>query len=48
VVAGTLENSLADNTLLASPTGYAAALIIVAVLALPGIEVRRPPVPQTA
>lgn len=48
VVAGCLVNSLADNTLLNSPTCYAAALIVAAVLALPGIEVRRAPVPQTA
>jgi O-antigen ligase len=47
IIAGCLVNSLADNTLLASPTGYAAALIIVAVLALPGIEIRRAPVPRT-
>jgi O-antigen ligase len=48
IIVGCLVNSLADNTLLASPTGYAAALIIAAVLALPGIELRRAPVPQTA
>ena len=48
VVAGCLVNSLADNTLLSSPTGYAAALIVVAVLALPGIELQRAPSPQNA
>jgi O-antigen ligase len=47
VVFGCLVNSLADNTLLNSPTGYAAALIVVAVLALPGVEMRRAPAPQT-
>lgn len=35
VVSGCLINSLADNTLLNSPTCYAAALIVGAVLALP-------------
>jgi O-antigen ligase len=35
VIAGCLVNSLADNTLLNSPTCYAAALIVAAVLALP-------------
>ncbi len=34
VVAGCLVNSLADNTLLNSPTGYAAALIVAAALGL--------------
>lgn len=48
VVGGCLVDSLADNTLLNSPTCYAAALIVAAVLALPGIEVRRAPAPQTA
>lgn len=47
VVVGCLVNSLADNTLLNSPTCYAAALILAAVLALPGIEVRRAPAVQT-
>lgn len=47
IVVGCLVNSLADNTLLNSPTCYAAALIIAAVLAAPGIEVRRAPVLQT-
>jgi O-antigen ligase len=41
VVAGCLVNSLADNTLLNSPTCYAAALIVAAVLASPWIEMRR-------
>jgi O-antigen ligase len=48
IVAGCLLNSLADNTLLNSPTCYAAALIIAAVLALPGVEMRRASTPQTA
>jgi O-antigen ligase len=48
IIAGGLVNSLADNTLLASPTGYAAALIIAAVLALPGTQMRRAPAPQAA
>jgi hypothetical protein len=47
VIVGCLVNSLADNTLLNSPTGYVAALILAAVLALPGIEVRRAPTLQT-
>jgi O-antigen ligase len=42
ITAGCLVNSLADNTLLASPTGYAAALIIIAVLALPAGVITRP------
>lgn len=48
VIAGCLVNSLADNTLLDSPTCYAAALIVVAVLSLPGIEIRRAPAAQSA
>lgn len=47
VIAGCLVNSLADNTFLNSPTSYAAALIVVAVLSLPGIEMRRASTPQT-
>jgi O-antigen ligase len=47
VIAGCLVNSLADNTLLNSPTGYSAALIVVAVLALSSRELRRAPVSQT-
>jgi O-antigen ligase len=35
IVVGCLVNSIADNTLLNSPTGYAAALILGATLALP-------------
>ena len=46
IIVGCLVNSLADNTLLNSPTCYAAALILAAVLASPGIEVRRAPAPQ--
>lgn len=48
VIVGCLVNSLADNTLLNSPTCYAAVLIVAAVLALPGIETRRAPALQTA
>jgi len=48
IVIGCLVDSLADNTLLNSPTCYAAALIVAAILALPGVEVRRAPTPQTA
>jgi O-antigen ligase len=48
LVAGCLVNSLAENTLLNSPICYAAVLIVAAVLALPGIEVRRVPTLQTA
>jgi O-antigen ligase len=44
VVIGCLVDSLADNTLLASPTCYAAALVVAAVLSLPGIGT---PAPQT-
>jgi O-antigen ligase len=49
VLAGCLVNSLANNTLLSSPTGYAVALIVIAVLALPGIPSSSPraPRPQT-
>jgi O-antigen ligase len=46
-IVGCLVNSLADNTLLNSPTCYAAALIVAAVLALPGNEKRRGPALQT-
>jgi O-antigen ligase len=46
IVAGCLVNSLADNTLLNSPTCYAAVVIVAAVLALPGIEVQRAPAPR--
>lgn len=48
IVVGCLVNSLADNTLLNSPTCYAVALIIAAVLALPGVEMRRAPALQAA
>jgi O-antigen ligase len=48
VVVGCLVNSLADNTLLNSPTCYAAALILAAVLALPDTEVRRTLAPRAA
>jgi len=43
VVLGCLVNSLVDNTILNSPTCYAAALIVAAVLALPGVEMRGAP-----
>ncbi len=48
IVVGCLVNSLADNTLLASPTGYAAALIIAAVLALPVGSVTPPGTQQSS
>lgn len=48
VVAGCLVNSLADNTLLNSPTCYAAALIVAAVLAVPSVQAGRATVAQTA
>jgi O-antigen ligase len=48
VILGCLVNSLADNTLLASPTGYAAALIIAAVLALPVGSITRPGMQQSS
>ncbi|MBA3806801.1 MAG: O-antigen ligase family protein [Solirubrobacterales bacterium] len=38
VIVGCLVNSLADNTLLDSPTCYAAALIIAALLSVPSIK----------
>jgi uncharacterized protein (TIGR03382 family) len=47
VIAGCLVNSLADNTLLSSPTDYSAALIVLAALALPSIELRRAPSVRT-
>jgi O-antigen ligase len=47
IVVGCLVNSLADNTLLNTPTSYAAALIVAAVLSSPGIEMRQAPTPQT-
>jgi hypothetical protein len=43
IVIGCLVNSLADNTLLYSPTCYVAALVIAAVLSLPGGEKARSP-----
>jgi O-antigen ligase len=48
IVVGCLVNSLADNTLLNSPTCYAAALILAAVLALPGVDISQAPTPQAA
>lgn len=47
IIVGCLTNSLADNTFLDSPTCYAAALIVAAVLSLPGIEMRREPIPRS-
>jgi len=46
VIAGCLVNSLADNTLLNSPTCYATALIVTAVLNLPSLDTNRAPIPQ--
>jgi O-antigen ligase len=46
IVVGCLVNSLADNTLLDSPTCYAAALIVIAVLSLPSIRPLRAPSPR--
>lgn len=48
IVAGCLVNSLADNTLLVSPTCYAAALIIASVLSLPRIQIQQVPSQQVA
>jgi O-antigen ligase len=47
-IIGCLVNSLADNTLLNSPTCYAAVLIIAAVLASPSVAVSRAPIPRAA
>jgi O-antigen ligase len=47
IIVGCLVNSIADNTLLDSPTAYAAALIVAAVLALQGVGLRQVPTPQT-
>jgi O-antigen ligase len=48
IVIGCLVNSLADNTLLNSPTCYAAALIVVSVLASTGIGASSAPDRQVA
>ena len=48
IVVGCLVNSLADNTLLNSPTGYAAALIVAAVLAASDSGMRSSPTPRPA
>jgi O-antigen ligase len=48
IIVGCLVNSLADNTLLNSPTCYAAVLIVAAVMALPSAEASRAPISQTA
>jgi O-antigen ligase len=47
IIVGCLVNALADNTFLNSPTCYAAALIVVAILSLPGVETQRAAIPQT-
>jgi O-antigen ligase len=41
VLVGCLVNSLADNTLLNSPTDYAATLIVVSALSMPVVHARR-------
>jgi O-antigen ligase len=46
IVVGCLVNSLADNTLLNSPTCYAATLVLAAVLSLPTVETNRVSVPR--
>jgi O-antigen ligase len=46
VVVGCLVNSLADNTFLNSPTCYAAALILAAVVSLPSVDVRGETAPR--
>jgi len=48
LVAGCLINALADNTLLNSPTCYAAALIVAAVLAAPPSPLHKPSIAQVA
>lgn len=47
VIIGCLVNSLADNTLLNSPTCYAAALIVAAVLALRVSDLQRSSIPRS-
>jgi O-antigen ligase len=47
IVIGCLVDSLADNTLLNSPTCYAAALIIAAVATLPAFELPQVPTSQS-
>ena len=47
IIAGCLVNSLADNTLLNSPTCYAAALILAAVLAYSSVQRGRGQAPAT-
>jgi O-antigen ligase len=47
IIAGCLVNSLADNTLLNSPTCYAAVLIVAAVLAYPSVQRGRAQAPAT-
>ncbi len=48
IVIGCLVNSLAESTLLNSPTCYAVALIVFAVLSPSEVGIGRAPVPQTA
>jgi O-antigen ligase len=47
ILAGCLVNSLADNTLLNSPTCYAATLILAAMLAYPSVQRGRGQAPAT-
>jgi O-antigen ligase len=48
IVIGCLVNSLAENTLLNSPTCYAVVLIVFAVLSTSDVGISRAPIPQTA
>jgi O-antigen ligase len=47
IVIGCLVNSLAENTLLNSPTCYAVVLIVFAVLSTSDVGIGRAPIPQT-
>lgn len=47
VVLGCLVNSLADNALLDSTTGYATALIVIAAISIPAARSPRPSAPAT-
>jgi O-antigen ligase len=47
IIVGCLFNSLGDNALIDSTTGYPAALIIAAVLSAPSVAMRRVPLPRT-
>lgn len=46
IIVGCLVNALADNTFLNTPTSYAAALLLVAVLCAPALMPHGAPVPQ--